>query len=229
MLVYKKIVKLLQEKQLRVFFFTVILVRNTQMGEFMRKIILASASPRRRELLENAGVTFVVRPGNGEEIITKTNPNEIVEELSLMKAQFAVQEEEEGTLIIGSDTVVSYLGEILGKPADEEDAVKTLLKLQGNIHQVYTGVTVLEKRGNAWIPYTFSECTDVEFYPVTEEEIREYVQTKEPMDKAGSYGIQGKFHVYVKGIRGDYSNVVGLPVARLIYDMKQRGIDLRKC
>ena len=195
----------------------------------MKKIILASASPRRKELLENAGVTFVVQPGSGEEIITKANPDEIVEELSLMKAQFAAEEEEEGTLIIGSDTVVAFEGEILGKPADEEDAVRTLMKLQGKTHQVYTGVTVLERKNTTWIPYTFSECTDVEFYPVTEEEIREYVSTGEPVDKAGSYAIQGKFNVYVKAIRGDYSNVVGLPVARLLYEMKNRGLDLRKC
>ena len=198
-------------------------------GDIMRKIILASASPRRKELLENAGVVFVVQPGSGEEIITKSAPDEIVEELSLMKAQFAAGEEAEGTLIIGSDTVVAYQGEILGKPSDEENAVRTLRKLQGNVHQVYTGVTVLERRKNEWIPYTFSECTNVEFYPVTEEEIQEYVSTGEPMDKAGSYAIQGKFNVYVKGIQGDYSNVVGLPVARLLYEMKQRGIDLRKC
>lgn len=194
----------------------------------MRKIILASASPRRKELLEQAGISFLVQPGSGEEIITKTEPAEIVEELSCMKAMFAAGEEEEGTLIIGADTIVSYEGEILGKPISEEDAVKTLMKLQNKTHQVYTGVTVLEKKNGTWIPFTFSECTDVTFYPVTEEEIRSYAATGEPMDKAGSYGIQGRFHVYVKGICGDYLNVVGLPVARLIYEMKQRGIELKE-
>lgn len=196
--------------------------------EIMRKIILASASPRRKELLENAGVTFVVQPGKGEEIITKTVPAEIVEELSLMKASFAAGEEDEETLIIGADTIVVYNGEILGKPSDDEDAVKTLLKLQGNTHQVYTGVTVLERQKGEWIPHTFAECTDVTFYPVSEKEIREYVATGEAGDKAGSYGIQGKFQIYVKGICGDYANVVGLPVARLLYEMKNAGIDLRE-
>lgn len=195
----------------------------------MRKIILASASPRRRELLEKAGVNFVVQPGNGEEIITKNQPDEIVEELSLMKAMFAAKDEEEGTLIIGSDTVVAFEGEILGKPLDESDSIETLKRLQGNIHQVYTGVTVLERKNGSWIPFTFSECTNVEFYPITESEIKEYVATKEPADKAGSYAIQGLFNIYVKGIQGDYSNVVGLPVARLLFEMKNRGIDLRKC
>lgn len=194
----------------------------------MKKIILASASPRRRELLENAGVTFDVQPGNGEEIITKTLPKEIVEELSLMKARFVAGEQAEGTLIIGADTIVAFQGEILGKPADEEDAVNTLLKLQGNTHQVYTGVTVLERKNGQWMPHTFAECTEVTFYPVSEQEIREYVATGEACDKAGSYGIQGKFQIYVKEIHGDYANVVGLPIARLFYEMKKAGITLKE-
>lgn len=105
--------------------------------------------------------------------------------------------------------------------------MSTLKKLQGNAHQVYTGVTVLQKREEQWISHTFSECTDVIFYPVSEEEIRAYVDTKEPMDKAGSYGIQGLWGIHVKGIRGDYNNVVGLPVARLFYEAKKLGIDMR--
>ncbi|MDO4339665.1 MAG: Maf family protein [Eubacteriales bacterium] len=193
----------------------------------MRKIILASASPRRRELLERAGVVFDVIPGNGEEQVTCVLPQEIVEELSLNKAMAVAGEREEGTLIIGADTIVVYKNRILGKPKDEQDAIQTLTELQGNTHQVYTGVTVLERKNGKWKPYTFSECTDVAFYPVTDEEIRSYVRTGEPMDKAGSYGIQGLFSIYVKGIRGDYSNVVGLPVARLLYEMKKTGIDLR--
>ena len=193
----------------------------------MRKIILASASPRRKELLERAGVTFEVKPGDGEECITCKEPEDIVKELSLQKAQFAATEAEEGTIILGADTIVAYNGKILGKPKDEEDAVETLKMLQGNTHQVYTGVTVLERRNAQWEAHTFAECTDVTFYPVSDKEILDYVATKEPMDKAGSYGIQGLFGIYVKGICGDYSNVVGLPVARLIYETKKLGIDLR--
>jgi len=102
-----------------------------------------------------------------------------------------------------------------------------LLKLQGKSHQVYTGVTLLVKEQGIWKPYTFSERTDVEFYPVSREELLEYIKTGEPMDKAGSYGIQGKFGIYVKGICGDYNNVVGLPVGRLVYELKKMKIDIR--
>ena len=193
----------------------------------MRRIILASASPRRKEILEKAGVSFEIIPSTGEENITTSVPEEAVKELSFQKAFSVAGDMEDGTIIIGADTIVSFNNQILGKPADEDDAAETLLKLQDNTHQVYTGVTVLQKSGGRWLPFTFAECTDVSFYPVSEEEIRSYVRTKEPMDKAGSYGIQGAFGIYVKGICGDYSNVVGLPVARLLYEMKQQGIDLR--
>ena len=134
---------------------------------------------------------------------------------------------EEGTVILGADTIVSFDNKILGKPKNEEDAVNTLSMLQGNTHQVYTGVTVMERKDSKWETITFAECTDVSFYPVSEEEIRAYVATGEPMDKAGSYGIQGGFGAYVKGIRGDYTNVVGLPVGRLFYETKKHGIELR--
>ena len=193
----------------------------------MRNIILASASPRRRELLSQAGVKFEVRPASGEEKITSSDPEEVVKELSEQKALAAVFSAEEGTVIIGSDTLVAYQGKILGKPCDEEDAVQTLMQLQGNTHQVYTGVTVLEYKKGHWESHTFAERTDVTFYPVSEEEIRDYVKTGEPMDKAGSYGIQGRFGIYVKKISGEYSNVVGLPVGRLFYETKKIGIELR--
>lgn len=196
----------------------------------MEKIILASASPRRRELLERAGVSFEVIPAKGKEKITSTKPEEAVLQLAKDKAGWVAQTLdgcEEGTLVIGADTIVVFEGQILGKPADESDAKKTLEKLQGNTHQVYTGVSVLEKKNGVWIDHTFYESTDVTFYPVSREEIQDYVSTGEPMDKAGSYGIQGLFGIYVKGICGDYNNVVGLPVARLFYEMKQAGISLK--
>lgn len=200
----------------------------------MKKIVLASASPRRRELLNQVGVTFEVKPASGEERITSTEPAKVVEELSHQKAVFtacALEEERNrdltDTVVIGADTIVSYEGRILGKPADETAAKKMLCMLQGNTHQVYTGVTVLIRDGENWKSHTFHECTDVIFYPVTEEEIIEYVNSGDPLDKAGSYGIQGAWGAYVKGIRGDYNNVVGLPVARLIYETKKLGINLR--
>lgn len=193
----------------------------------MKKIILASASPRRKELLEKAGISFEIITGTGEEKTNSSDPEEMVKELSYGKAESVAENVVEDAVIIGADTIVFYDGCILGKPKDAEDAVETLLKLQGNTHQVYTGVTVLIKEGGNIRSLIFAECTDVTFYPASENEIRAYVNSGEPMDKAGSYGIQGAFGVYVKGICGDYSNVVGLPVARLLYETKKQGIDLR--
>lgn len=195
----------------------------------MRKIILASASPRRRELLAAAGVIFQIYVSEGEEKITAENPDEIVCELSALKAAEIASkfDFEDGTVIIGADTIVSYMNKILGKPSDEQDAFETLKMLQGNTHQVYTGVTALVKKYGEWGKHSFAERTDVTFYPVTDEEIRTYIKSGEPMDKAGSYGIQGSFGIYVKEIQGDYTNVVGLPVGRLFYEMKKLGIELR--
>lgn len=196
----------------------------------MKRIILASASPRRRELLERAGVNFEVIPASGEENRISDDPKEAVQQLARDKAvsvMHTIEDSADGTLVIGSDTVVVFENMILGKPHDIEDAVNTLKKLQGNTHQVYTGVSVLEKKNGVWTEHTFYESTDVTFYPVSDEEIRAYVATGEPMDKAGSYGVQGIFGIYVRGICGDYNNVVGLPVARLFYEMKKSEIDLR--
>ena len=196
----------------------------------MSKIILASASPRRKELLAKAGISFTVIPAAGEEKRTSEDPGEAVQQLARDKAEWVAQslaECEEGTLVIGSDTIVVFENRILGKPKDCRDAAETLEKLQGNTHQVYTGVTVLERKAGKWVEHTFFESTDVTFYPVSREEIQDYIATGEPMDKAGSYGIQGLFGIYVKGICGDYNNVVGLPVARLFHEMKKSGINLR--
>ena len=196
----------------------------------MSKIILASASPRRKELLAKAGISFTVIPAAGEEKRTSEDPGEAVQQLARDKAEWVAQslaECEEGTLVIGSDTIVVFENRILGKPKDRRDAAETLEKLQGNTHQVYTGVTVLERKAGKWVDHTFFESTDVTFYPVSREEIQDYIATGEPMDKAGSYGIQGLFGIYVKGICGDYNNVVGLPVARLFHEMKKSGINLR--
>ena len=193
----------------------------------MKRIILASASPRRKELHEKAGVHFQIIPSEGEERITGDNPAQIVEELSWQKAAEVAAKVEGEIIVIGSDTLVAYEGRTLGKPKDEEDAVQTLLKLQGKTHQVYTGVTVIVRSDSDEITKTFSKRTDVTFYPVTEEEIRAYVATGDPMDKAGSYDIRGDFSVYVKEICGDYNTVVGLPVSALVWEMKQMGIDLR--
>ena len=193
----------------------------------MRQIILASSSPRRRELLEKAGVHFQVMPSQEEEHIEKKEPAQIVENLSWQKAASVASKTGQDVIVIGSDTLVAYEGRVLGKPRDEEEAVETLKLLQGNTHQVYTGVTVIVRDKEEEITKTFSRRTDVTFYPVDEKEIRAYVATGDPMDKAGSYDIRGDFSVYIKEIYGDYNNVVGLPVSMLFLEMKQLGIDLR--
>ena len=196
----------------------------------MEIIVLASGSPRRKELLAKTGLKFSVVVSGGEEKAETSDPAETVEKLSLDKASAVadlLQAEKEPQLIIGADTVVACDGEILGKPSDREDAFRMLWKLQVQTHQVYTGVTLLLKKKHTWQAHTFSEKTDVQFYPVSREELLAYIETGEPMDKAGSYGIQGGFGIYVKGICGDYNNVVGLPVGRLVYELKKLGIDIR--
>ena len=126
-------------------------------------------------------------------------------------------------MVIGADTVVSAGGEILGKPSDEADAFRMISMLQNQTHQVYTGVTLLAKSGGKKKKHTFFECSDVKVYPMDEEEIRGYIATKEPMDKAGAYGIQGNFAIFIRGIEGDYNNIVGLPIARVYQEMKTLG------
>ena len=161
--------------------------------------------------------------------ITKTGPQEVVEELSYQKAVDVcgrlAEDGQEDFVVIGADTVVSCWGEILGKPKDRADAKRMLGRLQGGSHQVYTGVTLAWKnRGVSPMYCTFSECTDVTMYPMTEEEIEKYADSGEPMDKAGAYAIQGLCAAYIQGICGDYNNVVGLPVGRVYQELKKRGL-----
>lgn len=193
------------------------------------RYILASASPRRRELLAMLGIPFRVCVSECEEVITRKDPAEIVEELSFQKAGDVAEkilseneEPEKVIAVIGADTLVAQDGNILGKPKDRKDAERMLSALQGKIHQVYTGVTVVLVQEHQVKSYrTVHECTQVQFAPMTGEEIREYVLTGDPMDKAGAYGIQGKCGKYIRGIEGDYYNVVGLPVCRLYGLMKE--------
>ncbi len=192
----------------------------------MGKIVLASASPRRRELLLQIGVDFEVIPSKGEEVVSKTAPGEVVKELAFQKAkEVAKRIEELDTIVIGSDTIVTLGQEILGKPKDNDDAFRMLSLLQGNTHSVYTGVAVL-KTGYEEEPLLFYEQTKVTMYPMAEDEIKGYIATKDPMDKAGSYGIQGICARFIKEISGDYNNVVGLPVGRLYQECKKAGIEL---
>ena len=189
------------------------------LGVFEMKIILASASPRRRELLIQAGLRFEVMPSTVEEQMRGNTPAEIVMSLAEQKAadvyEKAAGTEEDNFLVLGADTIVVCDGARLGKPKDEQDAVDMLCMLSGRSHEVYTGVCMLVCRNGRCRKHVFSQCTTVHMYPISEAQARWYVSTKEPMDKAGAYGIQGKGAVFVEKIEGDYNNVVGLPLAQL--------------
>ncbi len=174
------------------------------------RLILASASPRRKELLTLAGFEFDVVTSSVDEVIdSKLKPHELVVSLASQKAK-AVASKYNGRTVIGADTVVVLNGKVLGKPKNEQDAVDMLKALSENTHEVYTGVYLV----NGEKEKGFFECTKVKFCKLTDEQIAAYVATREPMDKAGSYGIQGKGCVLVEGIEGDYFNVVGFPVSR---------------
>lgn len=183
-----------------------------------KHMILASASPRRRELLHQVGIEPEIIPSHVEEVITSTEPDQVVMELSAQKAEdVAAGYQGQDVVVIGADTVVTVDGQILGKPKDRADAVRMITMLAGRSHQVYTGVTLVAGRTGKRV--TFAEETDVLVYPMTKAQIERYVDTGEPMDKAGAYGIQGYFAAYVQGIRGDYTNVVGLPVGRVYQEL----------
>lgn len=190
----------------------------------MYHIVLASGSPRRKEILEQAGVKFQIIPSQKEEKITCTEPEEVVKELALCKAQDIADSLEGNIIVIGADTVVVNAGKVLGKPCDELDAVNMIMNLQGHSHNVYTGVCIIIKDENHKTQIcSFAENTKVMVADMEKEQAMEYVLTGEPMDKAGGYAIQGKFAKYIRGIEGDYYNVVGFPIARFREEMKQLG------
>lgn len=176
------------------------------------QIILASKSPRRRELLEQAGFEFDIAPSDKEEIMEGKTVESMVTNLARVKANDVLQRhKEKNPIVIGADTIVVYEGEIFGKPKDEADAARMLMLLSGKTHEVLTGVCIATPKKEI----TFCEATKVTFYELSRQEIEDYIRTKDPLDKAGAYGIQGVFAKHVKGIVGDYFNVVGLPIARL--------------
>ena len=187
-------------------------------------IILASQSPRRKELLHQMGLKGfkITVPDVDETIEGNLPPAMIVEELSLRKARAVAEEADEDDLIIAADTVVALDGAVLGKPEDEGSAFSMLSALSGNRHHVYTGITVI--RGEQVV--TQHEMTTVTFRELEPEEISNYIATGEPMDKAGSYGIQGLGALLVSGLSGDYFNVMGLPVYRLGRILAGFGMDL---
>ncbi|MBT9767650.1 Maf family protein [Anaerotignum faecicola] len=186
----------------------------------MMELILASASPRRKELLEKIGLPFTVQPAKGEERITQKSPAAVVMELSRQKAEEIAAAQTEDCIIIGADTVVARGDKIMGKPKDAADAKQMLRSIADDCHQVYTGVTLI-RTGAHPQSVTFQEKTDVFLYPISDAELDAYIASGDPMDKAGAYGIQGDFAIYVKRIAGDYYNVVGLPIGRVYQELKR--------
>lgn len=196
----------------------------------MLPIVLASASPRRIGLLRQIGLDPRVIPADIDEHIQWDDPVQAVQGLACRKARdvgerFAKDTPGQDMWILGADTVVVYKGQILGKPVDKKDAVRMLDALQGDTHSVYTGVCMIEKKGKHSREIIFAEETKVSIYEMEMWEIEGYVDTLEPMDKAGAYAIQGIFAKYIRGICGDYNNVVGLPVSRIYQEVLKNAMD----
>ena len=186
-------------------------------------VILASQSPRRKQLLEMLGMNFTVIPAKGEETVPAgAGPDETVRVQSLLKAAIVAADADPEDVIIAADTIVWHNDKVLGKPRDEQEAARMLSALSGNTHQVYTGVTV--RKGDKIL--SKAECTNVKFRKLSGSEIDAYIATGEPMDKAGAYGIQGVACLFVEGIEGDFFNVMGLPVCRLGKMLKELGVEL---
>ena len=185
-------------------------------------LVLASGSPRRKELLQMLEIPFRVIVSGCDESTVCTDPAEMVKELSAKKCLATAAVVQEDTLVLGADTIVTLDGEIFGKPKDEKDAFIMLQRLQGKTHEVYTGVTLAQvKDGIVTKRFSFAEKTAVHVAGMTKDEIQAYIASGEPMDKAGAYGIQGLFSRHISGIEGDYFNVVGLPVAAVYRSLQE--------
>ena len=192
------------------------------------RIVLASGSPRRKEILTGIGASYDVIVSDCDESTAVTEPAELVQELSKRKAEAVAKDLKGPVIVIGADTVVAYNGSILGKPKDRTDAKRMISMLADDVHQVYTGVSLIikEETGESRV-ITFAECSEVSVDSMTDRQMEEYLDTKEGEDKAGSYAVQGIFAVHIKGIRGDYFNIVGLPVAAIYKKLYENGIDLK--
>lgn len=185
----------------------------------MLPLILASASPRRKELLAQIGLDFTVMPADVDEQIQWENPVQLVKELARRKAYAVAGRTVQDACILGADTIVVHKGKILGKPADRGEAISMLSMLQGDTHSVFTGVCAVKKESTGMEEIVFAEETKVSVCRMELWEMEEYADTSEPMDKAGAYGIQGIFAKYIRCIQGDYNNVVGLPVSRIYQEI----------
>ena len=193
------------------------------------KLILASGSPRRRELLTLAGISFEVRPCNDPEETAADTPVHTVLDLSSHKAHavfdvIAGESDENDFAVLGADTIVVIDNEIIGKPVEDEDARQILKKLSGRTHEVFTGVCILVRKNGKTREKTFYERTAVTMYPITDAELDAYLASGEHMDKAGAYAIQGLAVKFVRKVTGDYSNIVGLPIARVYHELSKLGV-----
>lgn len=201
----------------------------------MYQIILASGSPRRKEIMEIMGIPYKVVTKDVDEVAKETEPAEMVKALAALKTNevaaltATTTGELKNLIIIGADTMVFYMEHALGKPKNEADAARMLAMLSDDVHEVYTGVSILiyndEGKKNV---ISFAVGTKVTVQPLTREQIMDYIATGEPMDKAGAYAIQGQFGIYIKEIAGDYYNVVGFPIAQIYQALLDQGIDIKK-
>lgn len=194
----------------------------------MYEIILASGSPRRSEILDQVGVKYHVIKSEKEEHMADVEPYVLVQQLAAMKAEDVAEKLKGSVVILGADTVVAYQGNILGKPKDEQDAKEMLHNLAGNSHEVYTGVCIIVKEKDQSLRMKqFFVVTKVFIGEMSKEQITEYVESKEPMDKAGAYAIQGKFASFVERIEGDYYNIIGFPICKIMKEAYKMGVDLK--
>lgn len=204
----------------------------------MYRIILASLSPRRKEIMNQMGISYETMPSHVKEEVGANSPSKIVEALAELKAKDiseSLKDEQENLIVIGADTMVFHNGQALGKPKDRRDAVEMLRSLSDDVHEVYTGVCIRIKRNNQKLYHNipdekivFSVSTEVVVQPLTGDQIEDYVDTGEPFDKAGAYAIQGGFGIYIKEIHGDYYNVVGFPISKIYEKLLARGINIKK-
>ncbi len=197
----------------------------------MVRVILASESPRRKEIMEKMGIQFESMVADINEEVLNTKPRQMVQELAALKAKKVADIFEDDydnkIVIIGADTMVFHKGRLMGKPVDEEDAFKMIKMISNDVHQVYTGVCIIIlEDGKETKRISFASSTGVWVNPLSPKQIKDYLATGEPMDKAGAYGIQGRFGIFIKKIQGDYYNVVGLPIAEIYEKLLEVGIDI---
>jgi septum formation protein len=204
-------------------------------GDRMYRIILASESPRRKEILTQMGIPFEAIASHVDEVVEEKEPSAMVQALASIKTKNIEEKliksgkDIADAIIIGADTMVFYKDRALGKPKDKEDAVSMLQMLSNEEHEVYTGVSIrIHHSQKSLETISFAVCTKVRVQALTTEQIRDYVETGEPMDKAGAYAIQGRFGIHIKEIKGDYYNIVGFPIAQIYETLRQHGIDLLK-